>query len=63
MTNLLLTFKKNTMAVIIWILCGIGCYLLAEKKGYNKGWAAVLGVLGGVISLIVYACLENKNQA
>ena len=51
------------MAVIVWILCGIGCYLLAEKKGYNKLWAAVLGVLGGVISLIVYACLENKNQA
>ncbi|MGYP003289651029 len=51
------------LAIIIWILCGAGCYLLAEKKGYNKILAAVLGVLGGLIALIIYACLENKNKA
>ena len=50
------------MVIIVWILCAIGCYLLADKKGYNKGWAAVIGFLGGVIALIVYACLSNKKE-
>ena len=50
------------LPILVWILCGVGCYLLAEKKGYNKALAAVLGVLGGVIALIIYACLGNKNK-
>ena len=54
--------NTTTMALIIWILCGISCMLIADKKGYNKGLALILGFLGGVISLIVYACLGNKNK-
>lgn len=49
------------LSLIIWILCGIGCYNLAEKKGYNKLLAMVIGILFGLIALAIYACLSNKN--
>lgn len=52
----------NTIIYIVWAFCGYLCYTMAWKKGYNKTLAAVLGVLGGFISVIVYACLKNKKE-
>ena len=52
---------SNIITIVIWCVCAVICEKLARKKGYNPPLAAFLGVIGGVISVIVYACLSNKN--
>lgn len=47
---------------ILWGLSIYLCYRIAWKKGYSQRWAAFFGAIGGFISVIVYACLENKKQ-
>lgn len=52
---------SNLITIVIWCVCAVICQKLARKKGYNPHLAAFFGVIGGVISVIVYACLSNKN--
>lgn len=40
---------------LVWILCGIVCYLLAKNKNRNEWIGALLGVLFGVFAVIGYA--------
>ena len=47
--------------LIIWFLCGFGCYKLAENQGRNTTTAAVLGVLLGVFAVIGYLIAGKKN--
>lgn len=50
------------ITLIIWAACGFGCYKLAESKNRNAPLAACLGVLFGLFALIVYACLNKKEE-
>lgn len=52
---------SNLITIVIWAICAVICERIARKKGYNPTLAAVFGVIGGLISVIVYACLPNKN--
>lgn len=53
------------MEVIIWLLCGVVCYLIAQKKNRNVWLAAALGCLFGIFAIIGYALVgkveENQN--
>ena len=41
--------------LLVWLLCGAVCYLLAKNKNRNEWIAALLGVLFGVFAVIGYA--------
>ena len=49
------------LTLVVWALCGFGCYKLAENQGRNTTTAAVLGVLFGVFSVIGYLIAGKKN--
>lgn len=49
------------LSLIVWGLCGFGCYKLAENQGRNTVTAAVLGVLFGVFAVIGYLIAGKKN--
>lgn len=50
------------MEIIIWLLCGVICYFIAEKKNRNPWWAAAFGILFGFIAVIVYCFLSTKTD-
>lgn len=50
-----------SISSLILALCVGACYKLADKKGYNKYIAIVVGALTGIIGIIIYACLKNKK--
>jgi hypothetical protein len=43
-------------------LSTVGCYAIAQHKGYSVGWAIAFGIFFGVIAVIVYAVLPRKTQ-
>jgi hypothetical protein len=45
--------------LIIWLVSGVVCLLIANAKGRNPALAFVLGVLGGLIAILVYAVLPS----
>ena len=47
--------------LLVWCLCGFGCYKIAEIKGYDPIAWALLGVLFGVFALLVLALIPNKK--
>ena len=49
------------LALVIWALCGWGCYKIAEGNGRDTTLAAVLGVLFGVFAVLGYALAGKKN--
>ena len=52
---------ETLLSLIVWALCGFGCYKLAENQGRNTTTAAILGVLFGVFSVIGYLIAGKKN--
>ena len=50
------------MECISWLLCGVVCYLIAQKKNRNVWLAAVLGCLFGVFAIIGYAIVGKKED-
>ena len=48
-------------ALLVWCLCGFGCYKIAEVKGYEPMAWALLGVLFGIFALLVIALIPNKE--
>ena len=49
------------MEIIIWLLCGFVCYLIAQKKNRNEWLAALLGCLFGIFAVIGYAVVSKKE--
>lgn len=49
------------ISIMVWCLCGFGCYKLAEKQGRDKTIAVVLGVLCGIFAVIGYLIAGDKN--
>lgn len=47
--------------LLIWVLFGVACYVLAKEKGKNPILWAVLGALFGIFALIVLAFLPNEK--
>lgn len=50
------------MELIIWLLCGFVCYLIAQKKNRNEWLAALLGCLFGIFAIIGYAVISKKED-
>ena len=48
-------------ALLVWCLCGYGCYKIAEVKGYEPMAWALLGILFGVFALLVILLIPNKK--
>jgi hypothetical protein len=42
------------MEILLWILCGVVCYFIAQKNGRNEWLALVLGALFGLLAIIGY---------
>ena len=49
------------LTLVIWFLCGFGCYKIAENNGRDTTLAAVLGVLFGVFAVLGYAIAGKKK--
>jgi len=47
--------------IIIWLLFGLICGIIANSKHRNVAVWVVLGIFGGFISLIILACLPKIN--
>jgi hypothetical protein len=48
--------------LVIWVCLGIGCAAIASAKGRRTWLWAILGILGGVFSLLVIVCLPKLKQ-
>lgn len=46
--------------IICWLLFGVVCYCLAEKKNKNTTWAVVGGVLFGIFAVIYYLLCDPE---
>ena len=49
------------MEILIWMLFGAACYVLAEQKGKNPILWAILGALFGIFALIVLALMKSEK--
>ena len=47
----------SIVGIIIWLLCGYACYVLAGKRGFNQIIALILGLIFGLLALVVYGIL------
>ena len=47
--------------LLVWVLCGLACYKMAERQGRNEFVAALLGLLFGVFAVIGYAIAGDKT--
>ena len=51
------------MEIIIWLLCGFVCYMIAQKNGRNEWLGALLGCLFGIFAIIGYLIAGKKNDS
>lgn len=51
----------DIISIMVWCLCGFGCYKIAEKNNRDKTIAAVVGVLTGVFGVIGYLIAGKKE--
>lgn len=51
------------ISLVVWLLCGWGCYKIAENNGRDKTLAAVLGVLFGLFAVLGYVIAGKKIVA
>ena len=49
------------LTLVVWALCGWGCYKIAEKNGRDTTLAAVLGVFFGLFAVLGYAIAGKKS--
>ena len=56
----------ETQQLVIWIICwivfGLICRSMAEKRGRNKDLGLALGVLFGLFSVIGYLIAGNTEE-
>ena len=50
------------MSLIIWVLCAVGCYKIAEDQGRNTTIAVILGELFGVLAILGYLIIGKKRN-
>ena len=50
------------LTFIVWVLCGFGCYKLAESQGRNPIIGAALGIMFGVFSVVGYLIAGKKKN-
>jgi hypothetical protein len=49
--------------LLIWIICGIGCAMIASSKGFNSTKWFFLGVLLGPIGILIIGFMEKAETA
>lgn len=50
------------LSLMVWLLFGIACGVIADSKRRNVGGWVVLGMLFGIFALIVIACLPTLEE-
>lgn len=50
------------MELIIWLLCGFVCYMIAQKNNRNEWLAALLGALFGIFAIVGYLIAGKKDD-
>ena len=50
------------LTLVIWALCGWGCYKIAENNGRDTTLAAVLGVLSDFLRFLVMQSQERSPK-
>ena len=48
--------------IILWLIFGVLCYLLAEKKGRNKITGFFVGLLFGVFAVVYYLVVGKPKK-
>ena len=49
-------------AIIIWLIFGVICYLLAKKKGRNEKVGLFVGTVFGIFALIYYLLVGRAKK-
>ena len=47
--------------LIVWLMCAVACYFIAEKKGRKAGAWAAAGLLFGIFALVICAVMPKKQ--
>ena len=50
------------VTILVWVICALICYKLAEKQGRNVWIGAVLGVLFGIFAIAGYLIIGDKKK-
>lgn len=50
------------ISLIVWALCALGCYKIAEKNHRDTTIAAIMGFIFGIFAIIVYALIGEPKQ-
>lgn len=48
--------------IIVWVLFGGICYLLAKEKNRNEWLAAFMGVLFGIFAVAYYIIVDTNHE-
>ena len=50
------------ISLIIWALCAVACYKIAEKNHRDTTIAVIMGFIFGIFAIIVYALMGELKQ-
>ena len=53
---------ENLAFIFIWLLMGLWCRVVAEKRGRNTTLAFVMGALGGLLAVIIYYSIGDSKE-
>lgn len=50
------------ISLIVWALCALACYKIAEKNHRDTTIAAIMGFIFGILAIVVYALIGEPKQ-
>lgn len=50
------------ISLIIWALCTLACYKIAEKNHRDTAIATIMGLIFGIFAIIIYALIGEPKQ-
>lgn len=51
----------DLITILVWLLCGFGCYKIAEKNDRDTTIAAIVGVIFGIFAILGYLIAGKKE--
>ena len=54
--------QEFVIVLIFWISFGVICRSMAGKRGRDKGWGLVLGLLFGILAMLGYAIIGDTEE-
>ena len=50
------------ISLIVWALCALACYKIAEKNHRDTTLAAIMGFIFGIFAIVVYALIGEPKR-